>query len=200
MTKKPYLIIFTALFISSCTTGSITFQNLYTTIEPLLNPDRSIPEKYNSDFPYAFASVRVGRGQLIYVVLSEANNNVLRWISEDGFEIRTVNGKIIGSDGFERNISFRDPSAEIALSNLGESNYVVSISSEYHSEFDTNMSLKRTQSQSIIKEDFEVNTIKWKGTNKFYLNENGKVYKSINSINPLMPNIEMYFYKIHKDH
>ena len=123
MIKSFHTAVLCLIIISSCTTGSITFQNLYTSIKPIVNPDKSIPDEYNEDFPYAYASVRVGRGQIIYVVLSEADNKVLRWISNDGFEIKTINGKIIASNGLEKNISFLNANHELALSNIKEMKY-----------------------------------------------------------------------------
>ena len=200
MIKNFHTAVFCLIIISSCTTGSITFQNLYTSIKPIVNPDKSIPDQYNEDFPYAYASVRVGRGQIIYVVLSEADNKVLRWISNDGFEIKTINGKIIASNGFEKNISFLNANHELALSNIKEMNFVVSISSDTHSAFDANMNLIRKKKDEFIEEEFSIKSIKWSGKNKFYLNNEGKVYRSINFINPLMPKVEMNFYKLHKDH
>ena len=62
------------------------------------------------------------------------------------------------------------------------------------------MNLIRKKKDELIEEEFSIKSIKWSGKNKFYLNNEGKVYRSINFINPLMPKVEMNFYKLHKDH
>lgn len=200
MTNKNLIALFLIIFMSSCTTGSITFQNLYTSLKPLINPDRSIPSQYDENFPYAYASLRVGRGQIIYVVLSEANNNILRWVSSDGFEINTINGKIISTNGFERNIIFHNPKSDLMLKNISELNYIASISSKSHDLFDVNVSIKRKKLNNFIQESFDVKSIKWKGKNSYYLDDNQRVIRSISEINPLLPKIEMQFYNLHIDH
>lgn len=198
MTKIVLLV--SIIFLSSCTTGSITFQNLYESIKPLVYPDRTIPEKYNESFPYSYASVRVGRGPIIYVVLSTVNNQTLRWISSDGFEIFTINGKIIKSTGFEKNINYVNPAPILALSNIKEINNLITIHSKDHYPFNTYMNLRRSIKDNLIIEDFNAAEIKWRGRNFYYLDEKGRVVRSITEINPLLPKVEMNFYKLHVNH
>ncbi len=196
---KNFIIYCFLLLICSCTTGSITFQNLYTSLQPLVNPDRSIPEKYNDSFPYSYASVRVGRGQIIYVVLSQVDGSTLRWISSDGFVIKTINGKIVSSDGFEKNIAYKEVNSDLELDNYNLEDRQITIYSNDHDPFDTSISLIRLVKDDLIEEKFYSRDIKWNGVNKFYYDSNGKVIRSINFINPLMPKVEMHFYKLHKN-
>ena len=190
------LIICCGLFlICSCTTGSITFQNLYTSIKPLVNPDRSIPEKYDDSFPYSYR-FRVGRGQIIYVVLSQVDGSTLRWISSDGFEIKTINGKVVSSDGFDKNLVYKEINRDLELNNKNLEERTITIYSNDHDPFETRISLNRVKSDSLIEERFHAPEIKWSGKNKFYLDTSGKVTRSINYINPLMPKVEMQFYKL----
>ncbi len=192
------LIICCGFFlICSCTTGSITFQNLYTSIKPLVNPDRSIPQRYDDSFPYSYASVRVGRGQIIYVVLSQVDGSTLRWISSDGFEIKTINGKVVSSDGFDKNLVYKEINKDLELNNKNLEERIITVYSNDHDPFETRISLYRVTKDSLIEERFHSSEIKWSGKNKFYLDDNGKVVRSINYVNPLMPKVEMQFYKLH---
>jgi len=184
-------------FAISCST-SMTFTNLYSSISPYFIQDNNIPEKYTNNFPYAFSSIRFGRGSKAYLVLASVEGDTLKWLSNDGVEIYTINGKIIKTIGLQTNINFINPNQNFKISNL-ESFFSEIILNRGTPIYDV-MKISRTKKKGMIVEKFYIQNIKWNDKNIYYLDDNGRVFKSVNKINPLFPAIEMEFIKYHQRH
>ena len=139
---------------------------------------------------FSFAKVRIGKQSIAIMTLAKIEDNTFRWVSSTGEAITTKDGRIIKTSGLPHNINeisrtnLSDNTSESFIFLLDPEAIVIKSSTELYN-FDTTNS---------FQENFNVKSIRWKGTNSFEFNERGLVTHSQQYIHPYLPMVEMTFY------
>lgn len=199
----------TIIFLLSCSsidTNRIApgYVAAFTSIKQLITGDQSsIASDLIDQIPYASMLVSIGNGPKALMILERISGDEYTWVSADQIYIVTRKGKIIKTFGLINNLketlspfngwnkglyevkdfvsynSFTDP----VLNNLRViSNY----SSESYGEEELMFGVKNLK---LVSEDISSEEIGWYRTNKYWLDENNFVWKSVQNISPILPEI-----------
>lgn len=199
----------TIIFLLSCSsidTNRIApgYVAAFTSIKQLITGDQSsIASDLIDQIPYASMLVSIGNGPKALMILERISGDEYTWVSADQIYIVTRKGKIIKTSGLINNLketlspfngwneglydvkdfvsynSFTDP----VLNNLKViSNY----SSESYGEEELMFGVKNLK---LVSEDISSEEIGWYRTNKYWLDENNFVWKSVQNISPILPEI-----------
>ena len=176
----------------------------FNSIKQLITGDQSsIAPEIIDQIPYASMLVSIGNGPKALMILERISSDEYTWVSADQIYIVTRKGKIIKTSGLINNLketlspfngwnedlynlkdfvsynSFTDP----VLNNLRViSNY----SSESYSEEELLFGVKNLK---LVSEEISSREIGWYRTNKYWLDENNFVWKSVQNISPILPEI-----------
>ena len=212
---KKIIFLFSIIFLISCSSlnnGRIApgyFQAFESINDLIFGYDNQIDPQIIENIPYASIKVRIGKGPEALMILQRVNGEEYTWVSADEVYIVIKNGKIIKTQGLPNNLfekltsfrgwkdvrdkdeefisyfSFRNPE----LNNL-------KVSSEYKYEGETRLQLTFDKKELfLINESVLAESIGWKKTNSYWLDENNYVWKSIQHISPRLPPI---YYEVTK--
>jgi hypothetical protein len=161
-------------------------------------------EQINTDIaksiPYATILVTYNDAKAI-MVLSSVNNEIMKWVSADEIILFTYQGKVIQTIGFENDMHISNPPS-IGNFNIKENSTLSSI--DIFTTFTnpdlisksssillkgeevtfTNMLSNKDYPVNIVYEKFTVSDIRYKVRNKYWVDKEGKVYKSRQSLAP----------------
>lgn len=212
------LIFLISLFLLSACTQK--FKDSFSTVNESIKglTDIELNEEELKNFPYDSAYVRLNNGRKILMVLALIEENKLnnyqrfKWVSADRYILITENSRIIKSLGFKNNL--------IEISQKGNLNTSLPAPSvqdkewsayydwmpdyRYHfsAEIDSKLITKEVISLASwaiqtqhVEETIHFSGLKTKLTNHYWLNNSGKVVKSIQYLGPNMDKIEMSFVK-----
>ena len=195
-TNKTLFSISLILLINSCSFIS------YNQAIPLLKnaiigvKDIEITEEYYKNIDYSFAKMKIGRSAIAILSLVSVKSGVYEWISESGEKVYTYNGKIFKTEGITYNfeiINFRDFTLE------NNSSYNADIILDNPSSYSSQSINIRSYNQDtnlIIEESIRTKSFRWSYVNKYWMDNDNKVYRSIQRIHPRLPKIEIdYYYK-----
>ena len=210
MNKKFVLILFPFLFFISC--ASIDYSKLapgyaeaIRTIKGVIvgYENDSITPELVKDIPYASSILKIGKGAPGLIILESLSEDEETWVSSDGIYLVFKEGRIIKTSGFFNNlIGFE--SLEIDLKRLIDSKEPVPFVNYYSYDHPKLINMKvsgerkfirkeeikllgRKQQLYLIEESFKNGYIGWKGTNKFWVDDEMFVWKSKQSISPKLP-------------
>ena len=197
--------------LSACNTFDL-YQNI---IQTNLNYSKQSKIEITSqikNMPYAMQLAEYQNNQSI-LVLSNADKKYLSWVDGDNNILTTFNGKIVESTGLLNNIEIVNPpnlnnilnnlindlsnkvkhSSLIRFSTPKTTYLELSLSYSFHS-IDPIIFVKKINQNQIkvwlLREDFFVHTIDWKGSNFYWISENGEVVKSKQYI---APNLDRFY-------
>ncbi|KZM42194.1 hypothetical protein OA92_12390 [Marinomonas sp. SBI22] len=203
------------LLLSAC---SQKFSDISSTVNASVNSltDVTLSDDELKKLPYdsAYVSLNGNRRILMVLALIEENNlnnyQRLKWVSADNFMIITENGRIVKTLGFSNNLmvitsenSLNLPAPSIQ-SNKWIAYYDWMPSHRYQFTAEINSSLNKQQTIGLsswsldtqhVEEKINFSELKFNFTNHYWLNQNGKVVKTIQYIGPNMDKIEMSFVK-----
>lgn len=163
------------------------------------NIDPALIEK----IPYASMLVRIGRGPQSLMILESILRGQYVWVSADGVYLVTKDGRIIRSSGLPNNL-LRIESSSFSWEDIiyADQSYI-----SYYSFLNPSLNNLKVKSSSrlagttiedLVFEDKELRlivenvvseTIGWNKENKFWVDETGFVWKSIQHISPKLPPI-----------
>jgi len=154
------------------------------------------------NIPYASARLKVGRGKPGLIILEKKIDNTEYWVSADGIYIVTKNGRIIQTQGLINNLTFlKTDNEKVSLDNKQYVNYLSydkPILFDLPIEIDTKSFeqkkidlLKGETLLTLVKEEISNYEINWKATNKFWIDQDGFVWKSEQNISPKLPTFYM---------
>jgi hypothetical protein len=191
MIKK---LAFTGLILSSCSYIS------YSDALPLIKTaivgveDIEITDEFIAQQEYSFAKFKMGRSGIAILTLAYINDDIFEWVSSTNEKIYTYNGKIIKTEGLINNInilniddliesSFETGKQYSVLVNLTNPQALVEQKSQY------------TFTSNLITETVFIPSLNKNFENFYYINDsNGRIVRTIQSIHPRLPKIEIDFY------
>lgn len=184
------------------------YKEAYQSIRSLLSGNKdneSITKDLISNIPYASAIVSIGKGQNALLILeSVSSNEEYTWISSDGVYLVLKHGRIIRTAGLENNLidtvqpikGFSDSMKHNETSYLKYLSYDepelinlrVNVSLKFLKKEEIDL-FTRTSELNLFQEEIKNEYLGWSETNKYWVDDNFFVYKSIQYISPRLPPI-----------
>jgi len=206
---KKILFLFSIVSLISCSSlnnGKIApgyFQAFESMTNLIFGYDNQIDPQIIENIPYASIKVRIGNGPEALMILQRVNGDEYTWVSADEVYLVVKNGKIIKTQGlpnnlFEKLTTFRGwkditDKDEVFISYSSFRNPVLNnleVSSKYSNEGKTELQLTFVKKELLlINERILAESIGWKKTNSYWLDENNFVWKSKQHISPRLPPI-----------
>ena len=164
--------------------------------------NNSITAELIDNIPYASSTLKIGKGAPGLLILESIEDDRHTWVSADNVFIVISEGRIIKTSGLRNNLTrFVSPLG----SNTSLSAYVNSILNYYYS-YDSPLLIDlKVESQirvvgeqkvtlinqekilTLVEEYIENDYLGWKATNKFWVDENNFIWKSVQNISPNLP-------------
>ena len=212
---KKIISLFLLFFLISCSSlnnGKIApgyFQAFESITNLIFGYDNQIDPQIIENIPYASIKVRIGKGPEALMILQRVNGEEYTWVSADEVYIVIKNGKIIKTQGLPNNLfdkltSFRDWK-DITDKDVKFISYFsfrnpelnnLEVSSQYLNEGKIELQLTFDKKELLlINESILAESIGWKKTNSYWLDENNFVWKSTQHISPRLPPI---YYEVTK--
>ena len=217
-TSKSALVVAMVLFLQACVPFGL-YQNAYNAGMDYFNPKPFIMTDVIKSSPYAMQSVRYKNSHAVMVLAYEDNGSRLAWVDSEGNGFTTLEGKIISSYGLGNDLEIMNPPkvrdiflrlfegdyGQITFNSLFRLSAPPTAYLEMKHVFkiveSNQQSIKRQIDQaevmvSLIEEQIYVPAIRWEASNFYWVNEEGSVIKSKQSI---APNLEQYFLETLKE-
>ena len=218
-TNKILLTIFIVsfIFLNGCSSipseisGSVgaSFSKAYKAISSLIfgYEDYPITRELVDQIPYASLKMKIGKGPAGLLILESKKGDEYTWVSADNIYIVTKWGRIIRAQGLTNNLTdiySSEPSFKEILQSsdlTGENFRYVSLDNPEAFGIRVKVSytkigsegvsiLDRTRQLILIEEKIENAYIKWRHTNKYWVDlETGFVMQSFQVIAPNLPPI-----------
>ena len=207
--KKILSFFSILLFLCGCSiidTKNIApgYVEAFRTINLLLfssNNDLITPELIDN-IPYASSTLKIGKGSPGLIILQSLDGKKETWVSADNVFIVITDGRIIRTSGLVNNLTryispFRN--------NIPLSSYLKNDNISYYS-YDSPLLIdlkvksrikiagkekvtfiNQEKTLTLIEEYIESEYLGWKATNKFWVDDNNFVWKSVQHISPKLP-------------
>ena len=186
-----------------------SFSNAYKAISSLISgyEDYPITKELVDQIPYASLKMKIGKGPAGLLILESKKGDEYTWISADNIYIVTKWGRIIRAQGLINNLTdtySAEPSFKEILQSsdlTGENFRYITLDNPQAFDIRVKVSyrkigpegvsiLDRTRQLTLIEENIENAYIKWRHTNKYWVDqETGFVMQSFQVIAPNLPPI-----------
>jgi len=191
MIKKLALV---GLVLSSC--SYISYSDTLPLIKTALVgiDDIEITDEFIAEREYSFAKFKMGRSGIAILTLAYVNDGIFEWVSASNEKIFTYNGKIIKTEGLINNINI------LNIDDLIESSYMTNKQYSFLVNLTNPSAIVEHKSQyafnrSLITESVFIPSLNKNFENFYFINDsNGRIVRSIQSIHPRLPKIEIDFY------
>jgi len=205
------------IFLHGCSTtpsaisGSVgaSFSKAYKAISSLISgyEDYPITRELVDQIPYASLRMKIGKGPAGLLILESKKGDEYTWVSADNVYIVTKWGRIIRAQGLINNLTdtySAEPSFKEILQSsdlTGENFRYITLDNPQAFDIRVKVSyrkigpegvsiLDRTRQLTLIEENIENAYIKWRHTNKYWVDqETGFVMQSFQVIAPNLPPI-----------
>ena len=163
--------------------------------------EQNIDPELIEKIPYASMLVKIGKGPQSLMILESAISGKYIWVSADGVYIVIKDGRIIRTSGLSNNL-FKIESSQLkweeiifgdqiytsyySFLNPTLNNLKVTSSFKMHNKANGNLAFE-TKDLRLVEENIISETIDWNEENKFWIDETGFVWKSIQHISPKLP-------------
>ena len=211
MLKYIYIIFFTLLFNGCASLSNNIAPGYVDAYKALKNAvigfeDTGITKKTIDNIPYASSLLKIGKGPQGLLILESISSTKETWISEDGVYLVVDNGRIIKTAGLNNNlIDFISPIKDFKNINemVGRTyKYYYSYDYPYLRDLEVEVELKAKGKQKItifnevfdlalIEEELTNNYLGWSFINKYWVDEENNVIKSIQKFSPKLPEFTM---------
>ena len=213
MSRKSLAIYVMTLYLCSCSSLNSSniapnFQTAYIAAKNAIfgYPDIEIDSARIETIPYASMLIRIGKGPQGLLILESLNNEKETWVSADLVYIVIKRGKIIRTLGLVNNLT----EVQSSFNSLKDFVKKGKESDEYYSYYSydepklvdmrvliklKNLGLQKVQLLSgeqnlfCIEEMVKNQYLGWEVINKYWIDEQGYVLKSIQNISPKLPEI-----------
>tara|TARA_B100002019_G_C21204148_1_gene565709 strand:- start:502 stop:1155 length:654 start_codon:yes stop_codon:yes gene_type:complete len=168
--------------------------------------ENTITKEVIDSIPYSSALLRIGKGPFGLIILESKNDNIETWVSADNVYFKLKDGKIIGTAGLVNNLtSYLRNDFQLFDHGSKEEKLFTSYYS-YDEPVLTNLEVKSTlfykgieevdllmgkKKLFLFHENLFNNYLNWNVTNKFWVDEDGFVWKSRQHISTKLPPIEI---------
>jgi len=209
MQYKLILLFLSSILVSSC--SSIKTNNIapgyveaFKSIKNvILGQDGiDISSELINSIPYASSLLKIGKGPKGLLILEIKKNDEETWVSADGLILVVRNGRIIKTAGLNHNLSnFISPSIEISDLDLIK-NKVLKYYYSYDVPFLVDLEVEVTVSDRgfqnielhngvkelrLIEEEIRSREINWRAVNRYWVDKENYIWKSIQTISPKLP-------------
>ena len=204
---KIYIAVFFLLFVNACAsidTNRIApgYADAFTSIKQLLlGVENNIEPEVIKNIPYASILVRIGNGPTALMILENITEEGYSWVSADGVYLIIKNGKIIKTHGLPNNLKEKltplevwDQDLFINLEFISYYSYSepllnnLKVISSYSVNEEENVELFfDTKKLSLIEEKIIASQVNWSKTNKYWIDDDNFVWKSVQHISPRLP-------------
>lgn len=208
--KSKVLLVILFLILNSC--SSINSKNIapgyvqaYSAIkDSIFGSDNKIDLEYIKKIPYASMLVKIGKGPTGLMILESQSDDKYTWVSADGVYLVIQNGKIIKSYGLPNNLEekidsftgwnsgLEDPKQEYISYNSYDKPELrnLKITSTYNFPGTQEINLQlRILDLNLIEETINAKRVGWKKINRYWIDQEGFVWKSKQNISPRLPEI-----------
>ena len=195
------------LFITSCASIDTTniapgYVQAFVSIKQIiLGYEENIKPEVINNIPYASMLVKIGRGPTALMILEKINQDEYTWVSADGVYLVIKNGRIIKTSGLSNNLkekltTFKNWKRDLIHTkdfisyysfNQPELNNLKVNSSFYFQEIETVELIFGPKDLKLIEEYIESDEVGWFATNKYWIDRDDYVWKSVQHISPRLP-------------
>ena len=208
---KVIFLILSSLIITSCSALDYSkiapgYSEAFKAIKSAIvgYEDQLITKELVERIPYASSVMKIGKGPSGLIILESINSNTLTWVSADNVYLVTRNGRIIRTAGLNNNlIEFNAPHSKKSFLNQIErtkNSYYLSYDFPYVRNLEVKAKIEKKGKEKVdlltgertlllIEEEISNDFIGWNATNKFWLDEDGFVWKTEQHISPKLPKI-----------
>ena len=203
---KYFNLIFLFVVVSSCSSLSNSIAPGYSEAFRTINnavfgyKDTQITKEIIDNIPYASSLLKIGKGPQGLLILESLSGNKETWISADEVYLVIQNGRIIKTAGLNNNlIDFISPVKDFnGLDQYQVNRYFYSYDQPYLRNVEVSAELKiktkepvevlnKTLNLLLIEEEISNDYLGWNYTNRFWVDDQGEVIKSIQYISPRLP-------------
>ena len=203
---KYFNLIFLFVVVSSCSSLSNSIAPGYSEAFRTINnavfgyKDTQITKEIIDNIPYASSLLKIGKGPQGLLILESLSGNKETWISADEVYLVIQNGRIIKTAGLNNNlIDFISPVKDFnGLDQDQVNRYFYSYDQPYLRNLEVSAELKiktkepvevlnKTLNLLLIEEEISNDYLGWNYTNRFWVDDQGEVIKSIQYISPRLP-------------
>ena len=203
---KYFNLIFLFVVVSSCSSLSNSIAPGYSEAFRTINnavfgyKDTQITKEIIDNIPYASSLLKIGKGPQGLLILERLSGNKETWISADEVYLVIQNGRIIKTAGLNNNlIDFISPVKDFnGLDQDQVNRYFYSYDQPYLRNLEVSAELKiktkepvevlnKTLNLLLIEEEISNDYLGWNYTNRFWVDDQGEVIKSIQYISPRLP-------------
>ena len=176
------------------------FKNVSNFFKNKVNPN--ITQEVVDLIPYASSILTIGKGVPGLIILSEVKGSEETWVSADGVYLVVSNGKIIKTKGLINNLT-RSVLPKIYYEDLEQNQsykyfYYLSYDNPFLNDLKVDVKITKldkekvkildsTKQLQLIEEVLVNEYIGWKIKNKFWIDDEGYIWKSIQNISPKLP-------------
>ena len=201
MNKLNIVLVFSTFLFISCSSGSI-YSELFNNLGILFKSPSDISQEEINSVKYSTMQVRIGRSPNTLIVLEEVQDDILKWTSSNFVKIYTREGMIIKVTGLENELEIKDIDKRhpILTKNYPEKD-VINLTNFYtFSNPDLHLLPVKTSFRfdkiekinimgeeiltNVYLEEAKDNLISWNFINKYWINFDGEIVKSIESFTP----------------
>ena len=161
-----------------------------------------------ANFDVSFANIKIGRAPSSTVVLAYINKGSHEWVSSDEVQVFTKNGYLYKTMGLSKDVTYEifDYKDESMLNKT-----FITSASFYNPDLllvavenkikksDATVALSRPNGEReaiVYIHEYYIPSIKWKGTNKYFVDEAGIILRSEQKTHPHLPQFKVdFFYK-----
>jgi len=205
-------IILSVLLLSGCDSLAQAFT--YTDAAKFIKgyatgfPSDTISSEELANFDVSFANVKIGRAPSSTIVLAYIDQGSHEWASRDGVQVFTKNGYLYKTIGLTTDVSYE--SFDYLDASMLNKTFTTS-ATFYNPDLllvaventikksDVTVMLSRPDGERkaiVYIHEYYVPSIKWKGTNKYFVDEAGVTLRSEQKTHPHLPQFKVdFFYK-----
>ncbi len=200
------------IILSGCTAINFekvapAYQSAFKAIKAsMLGYEEFITPEIIKNIPYASSKVSIGNGPNGLMILESVDDDIYTWVSADEVYLILKNGKIIKTKGLSNNITnliapyFFDDSEILKASEKLDYKFYYSYDNPFlaNLEVSTRYRIKGKEIISIldqekkltlVHEEISNRIIGWNEINKYWIDEEGFVWKSEQHISPRLPKV-----------
>ena len=207
-----YIHFLIILFLCSCSaidSGRIApgYAQAYTAIKNALvgYENNLLTQELINEIPYASAVLKIGKGPEGLIILESINDINSTWVSADGVYLTIQNGKIVRTEGLPNNLTnfihpFKSNFPGNINSDVNMHYFYYSYDKPFLSDLRVEARLEnkgrevvqvfqKDMELTLIEEKIENKSIRWKATNKYWVDDSNFVWRSEQSISPKLPKL-----------
>lgn len=176
------------------------FKNITYLFEDKKNPN--ITRDVVNAIPYASSILTIGKGMPALIILAEMSEHDETWLSADGVYIVTSSGKIIKTSGLINNLT-RSSLPQVSFVDMEKGKkynyfYYLSYEKPFLNDLKLDVLIEKKNKEEItiletkrnltlVEETLTNEYLGWKVKNRYWIDQEGFVWKSIQNLSPKLP-------------